>query len=213
MAHRLGLIVGNTEVGLFEGEHVLIVERFDRVFTDGSYFRLHQEDLAQATGTSYLNKYERDGGPHYRDLFAVFDRDLTPEAARQAKQRFVECLVFSWIIGHDDGHAKNYSLTHGHGATVLSPFYDLNTALPFELPVSILAKDYRAYDGIKRAFSVDGAATIGAFGLESLRALERHAEFPAGHLNDFALHIATNLQAAVAERSPAMRARTQGHNK
>ncbi len=199
VAHRLGLIVANTEIGLFNGEHVLIVERFDRVFIDGSYFRLHQEDLAQATGTSYLNKYERDGGPNYRDLFAVFDRDLAPVAARQAKQRFAECLVFSWIIGHNDGHAKNYSLTHAPDVSILSPFYDLNTALAFELPDTILAKDYRAYDGIKLAFSVDGAATIGAFGLESLRTLERHAELPAGHLNDFALHIATNLQAAVTD--------------
>lgn len=196
-ARRLGLLVANTQVGLFNGEHVLIVERFDRLLVDNRCFRLHQEDLAQATGTSYLNKYERDGGPGYQGIFAIFDRDLTPALARAAKRRFAECLVFSWIIGHNDGHSKNYSLTHAPDESFLSPFYDLNTVLPFELPEVIRAKKYRAYDGIKLAFAVDGAETIGEFGTKSLRTLERHAELPGGYLDDFALHVATNLQAAV----------------
>lgn len=198
VARLLGLIVADTEIGVFEGEHVLIVQRFDRVPVDGLVIRLHQEDLAQATGTSYLNKYERDGGPSYNDVFAVFDRDLTPTAARVAKQRFAECLVFSWIIGHNDGHSKNYSLTHEPHRSYLSPFYDLNSALPFELPNVVRAKDYRAYDAVKLAFTVDGASTIGELEPQSLRTLERDAEVADGHLDDFALRIATNLQAAVA---------------
>jgi serine/threonine-protein kinase HipA len=199
VAGRLGLIVARTEIGIFNGEHVLIVERFDRVSVDNVYVRLHQEDLAQATGTSYLNKYERDGGPGYRDLFAIFERDLTPTQARNAKQRFAECFVFSWIIGHNDGHSKNYSLTHAPGESFLSPFYDLNTSLAFELPNLILAKDYRAYNGVKLAFAVDGAMTIGEFGPKSLRQLERDAELSNGHLDEFALYIATNLQKTLAE--------------
>lgn len=80
----------------------------------------------------------------------------------------------------------------------LSPFYDLNTALPFELPNTVMAKDYHAYDRIKLAFSVNNAATIGGFGQDSLRTLERDAKLPKGYLDDFALRIATNLQTAVA---------------
>jgi len=199
VARKFGLSVANTEILLFEDEHVLVVERFDRIVVKDQYLRLHQEDLAQATGTSYLNKYERDGGPTYQDIFNVFDRDLSPAEGRKAKQRFAECLVFSWIIGHNDGHSKNYSLTHAPDLTILSPFYDLNTALPFELPNLILARDYRAFDGIKLAFSVGEAATIGAFGVNSLRTLEQHAQLPVGYLDDFALRIAMNLQAAVNE--------------
>lgn len=199
VARRLGLIVASTNIGLFDGEHVLIVERFDRLLVDNRYVRLHQEDLAQATGTSYLNKYERDAGPGYREIFAVFDRDLAPPQARTAKQRFAECLVFSWILGHNDGHSKNFSLTHAPEASFLSPFYDLNTALPFELPEVVRAKNYQAYDGVRLAFGVDGAATIGQFGPQSLRTLERTAELPDGHLDDFALHVATNLQTTLTE--------------
>ncbi|MBP2436950.1 HipA domain-containing protein [Microbacterium amylolyticum] len=199
VARRLGLIVASTEIGCFDGEHVLVVERFDRFFIDDSYVRLHQEDLAQATGTSHLNKYERDAGPNYRTIFAVFDRDLAPALAREAKRRFSECLTFSWIIGHNDGHSKNYSLTHAPDASFLSPFYDLNTVLPFELPDVVRAKDYRAYDGVSLAFSMGGSATIGEVNVGSLRALEQDAELPSGHLEDFALHVATNLQSIVTE--------------
>src|SRR5690606_22100970 len=105
VARQFGLNVARTELGLFEGEHVLIVERFDRLRDGDRYIRIHQEDLAQATGVSSLNKYERDGGPDYRDIFVVFDRDLGPGDARIAKQRFAVCLVFSWMLGHNDGHA------------------------------------------------------------------------------------------------------------
>src|SRR5690606_6428147 len=135
-----------------------------RYLVDDGYVRLHQEDLAQATGTSCLNKYEWDAGPSYRDVFIVFDRDLAPTAARAAKQRFAECLVFSWIVGHNDGHSKNFSLTHASDGSYLSPFYDLNSALPFELEATVRAKDYRAFDGVKLAFAVDGATTIGELG-------------------------------------------------
>lgn len=199
VARKLGLIVADTDIGIFGSEHVLIVKRFDRVLVDEEYVRLHQEDLAQATGTSYLNKYERDGGPSYHKIFDVFDRDLEPRAARAAKQRFAECLIFSWIIGHNDGHSKNYSLTHASDGSYLSPFYDLNSALPFELEATVRAKDYRAFDGVRLAFAVGGAATIGEFGPGTLRVLERDAELVSGHLYDFAFRIATNLQAAITE--------------
>ncbi|WP_183086218.1 HipA domain-containing protein [Mycetocola tolaasinivorans] len=199
VARTLGLNVANTEIGIFNDEHVLIVERFDRLPTPGSSVRIHQEDLAQATGTSFINKFERDAGPTYPDIFASLDRDLAPEQAKTAKRHFAESLVFSWIIGHNDGHSKNYSLTHLPDQSFLSPLYDLNTALPFELPNLVLAKDYRAYDGVQLAFGVGGAATIGEFGTESLRLLERDSALPNGYLDDFALGIAARLQPAVAE--------------
>ncbi len=199
VARELGLSVATTEIGFFDGEHVLIVERFDRFSVDGRSHRLHQEDLAQATGTSFLNKYERDGGPGYRSIFEVFDRDLAPGQARIAKQRFAECIVFSWIIGHNDGHSKNYSLTHAQEESLLSPFYDLNTALPFELPEVVRAKDYRAYDNVRLAFSVDGGATIGSLTTENLRTLERDAEIPSHSLDFFALNVAAHLQPMLAE--------------
>lgn len=199
VAQKLGLRVANTRVGIFDGEHVLIVERFDRIPASEQYTRVHQEDLAQATGKSYVNKYERDGGPGYRELFTVFDRNLAPADARSAKRRFAECLVFSWVIGHNDGHTKNYSITHSPDGPFLSPFYDLNTILPFQSPGVVRAKEYRAFDGVRLAFSVDGADTIGTIGLPHFRTLEHDGGLPAGYLEEFVSHVALNLQAAVTD--------------
>ncbi|MGV8913155.1 MAG: HipA domain-containing protein [Rhodoglobus sp.] len=209
VARQYGLTVATTEVGVFEDEHVLIVERFDRLQEGDRIRRIHQEDLAQATGTSFLNKYERDGGPSYQHLFTLFDRELAPRDALAAKRRFAECLVFSWIIGHNDGHTKNYSLSHLPDATVLSPFYDLNSSLPFELPSTVRATDYRAFDRVTLAFNINNAATIGSIGPDSLRVLERDAQLAPGQLVDFAVAVAATLQSVVANVIGALPAELQ----
>lgn len=115
VARLLGINAAASVIAEFDGEHVLIAERFDRFDDNGAIGRLHQEDLAQATGTSHVQKHESDGGPGYRDIFIIFDRNLSAAYAKIAKERFAKLHVFSWIIGHNDGHSKNYSLTHVPG--------------------------------------------------------------------------------------------------
>lgn len=198
VARLLGIDAAASVIAEFDGEHVLIVERFDRFDSAGVIGRLHQEDLAQATGTSQVQKYESDGGPGYRDFFEVFDRNLTASDAKDAKKRFAELHVFSWIIGHNDGHSKNYSLTHAPGRSVLAPFYDLNSALPFKPREQILTHDPTFFDNVELAFSVDGANTLGAFNANSIRRLEADAGLTEGHLREFASQIVADLQAAVA---------------
>ncbi|MGC8020594.1 HipA domain-containing protein, partial [Salmonella enterica] len=83
--------------------------------------------------------------------------------ARAAKERFAKLHVFSWIIGHNDGHSKNYSLTHVPGRSVLAPFYDLNSSLPFLPREQILAHDPAVFDNVELAFRVGGANTLGTF--------------------------------------------------
>lgn len=194
IARAFGIEVPAVTIGEFDGEHVLIVERFDRLENGGHITRVHQEDLAQALSVSHVNKYESDGGPSYSDFFELFDRVLAVAQARQAKQRFAELLVFSWIIGHNDGHAKNYSLTHLPGLSVLSPFYDLNSALPFMQPGQVRTTDPALFDVVELALSVKGAHTLGAFGVESIERLETDAQVPAGELRQWALLVAENLQ-------------------
>jgi len=205
LAHLLGFDVAESVIAEFDGEHVLVVKRFDRFDADGAIGRLHQEDLAQATGTSHIQKYESDGGPSYRDIFRVFDRNLGAADARVAKERFANLLVFSWIIGHNDGHAKNYSLTHVPGRSVLAPFYDLNSSLPFKQREQVLAHDPAVFDNIELAFAVDGASTLGSFNADSIRRLEIDAGLPDGRLRRSALDVAAGLQyllAAVLDQLP-----------
>lgn len=193
VARSLGLAAAKTEMGLFGGEHTLVVERFDRAESPAGVLRLHQEDLAQATGTSSLNKYERDNGPGYPEIFEVFQAHLSPKNAQRAKKEFAESLVLAWIIGHNDGHSKNYSLAHTPDTSRLAPLYDLNSILPFQPESSVRARDYRAFDGVRLAFTVAGAQTIGDYTTFTLRVLERDAELEPGSLAKFAMYVAANL--------------------
>ncbi|CAN7418735.1 HipA domain-containing protein [Microbacterium sp. LjRoot45] len=198
LAGLLGLDAAASVIAEFDGEHVLIVERFDRFPHNGVVARVHQEDLAQATGTSHVQKYEADGGPGYRDLFTVFDRNLSATDAKTAKERFAKLHVFSWIVGHNDGHAKNFSLTHVSGRSTLAPFYDLNSSLPFKQREQVLSHNPAVFDNVELAFGVNGANTLGSFNADSIRQLETDAGLPEGHLRDFARQIAAGLQAFVA---------------
>lgn len=205
VARLLGIDAAASVIAEFDGEHVLIVERFDRFDNNGAIGRLHQEDLAQATRTSHVQKYESDGGPGYRDIFTVFDRNLSAADAKTAKERFAKLHVFSWIIGHNDGHSKNYSLTHVPGRSVLAPFYDLNSSLPFKPREQVLTHDPAVFDNVELAVAVAGTNTLGTFNADSIQRLEADAGLTEGHLREFALQIAEGLQPAVAvvtERIP-----------
>lgn len=204
LAREIGIETAHTEIQFFDGEHALVVERFDRHRDGDQLLRIHQEDLAQATGTSTLQKYESKGGPGYRQLFALFDRVLEPKFARDAKRRFAELLVFSWVIGHGDGHAKNSSLTHLPGGSFLSPFYDLNSSLPFQLPESVRQGDYRLFDKIELSFNVDGGYMVGEQGRTRFASLEKDAELEPGYLADFlvdrvAIPLQPKLNAVIRE--------------
>lgn len=194
IAREFLLQVPNVTVAEYDGEHVLIVERFDRLVSSEGITRVHQEDLAQATNTSYLRKYESDNGPSYKDFFDLFDRALSVMDAQLAKISLAHLLVFSWIIGHNDGHAKNYSLIHLPGRTVLAPFYDLNSALPFIPPNQVRANDPTVFHNIGLALSVNGANTLGSFNLESISCLEVDTQLSEGHLVAYAQWVATELQ-------------------
>jgi len=209
VASKLGMNVARTEIREFAGEHVLVVERFDRVRKDESILRIHQEDLAQATGTSVLKKYEKDGGPGAVDLFALFDRQLEPTLALDAKIRFAESLVFAWIVGHNDGHAKNYSLQLYPGRTLLGPLYDLNCNLVFYQASICRARDYSAFDSDELAFSVRRSFRLGDFGLASIRELERASGLPAGYLVEFARRIEAGITNAVRDAIDELPARFQ----
>jgi len=39
--------------------------------------------------------------------------------------RFIEWIIFNYLIGNTDAHAKNISLLHSKTGFVLAPFYDL----------------------------------------------------------------------------------------
>jgi serine/threonine-protein kinase HipA len=125
----------------------LIVTRYDRDLTQEPVRRLHQEDLCQALGRPYFEKYQAEGGPGVLDAMGLID-DASTAPARDRPQLWL-ALVFNVLIGNCDAHGKNYSLLYDSRAPRLAPLYDLvSTAAYGELTQRL-------------AMSIDGARNLG----------------------------------------------------
>ena len=128
-ARIIGLDAARTELKQFDGERVVVVERFDRAQLGERTVRLHHEDLCQALGVRPEDKYQADGGPspsRIADLFGQESTDPTSDA-----RRFADALIFNWVIAATDAHAKNYSLLLNRGDVRLAPLYDVISYLPY----------------------------------------------------------------------------------
>lgn len=125
-----GLPVARCEIGRFEDQKALVVERFDRRWAAGRRWiaRLPQEDFCQATGTPAERKYESDGGPGVRQCLALLAGSETQQADRL---RFALTQLAFWLLAATDGHAKNFSLfLHRGGTFAMTPLYDLLSVWP-----------------------------------------------------------------------------------
>jgi serine/threonine-protein kinase HipA len=130
-ARRCGLIVARTRVERFSEESAVVVERYDRVNRGSTFARIHQEDLCQALGLPPSKKYQNEGGPGPADIAALFRRIMPPRIADSAIWRFADALIWNWIVGGTDAHAKNYSLLLAENQVRLAPLYDIASGLPY----------------------------------------------------------------------------------
>ena len=125
-----GLPVPKAELLDFDGVRTLAVERFDRrTAPSGTWiWRLPQEDLCQATGTSPLRKYESDGGPGMQEILGVLSLSTK---SRENRRQFLLAQILFWLLQAPDGHAKNFSIRlHPGGSFDLTPVYDVMSAYP-----------------------------------------------------------------------------------
>ena len=124
-----GLPVAPTEIGHFNGERCLIVQRFDRrLHASGTYWlRLPTEDCCQATATPAAIKYENNGGPGMVAIAAL----LAQSSEHSDLATFFKAQVLFWMLRAIDGHAKNFSLFLNPGGRFqLTPLYDVLSAWP-----------------------------------------------------------------------------------
>lgn len=132
-ARRMGLLAARMTIRRFEDQTVVVVERFDRArLGDGSLVRVHQEDLCQALAVHPTRRYQHDGGPGVADIGALVRRLLPRREAIDALERFVDALLFNWLICGTDAHAKNYGLLLSGQQIRLAPLYDVASMLPYE---------------------------------------------------------------------------------
>ena len=129
LARSLGLPAARSYVGHFEDEVAIVVERYDRIQTDATIRRVHQEDVCQALGRHPRLKYQSDGGPGPKEVVALL-REHSSRAGEDI-DTFVDALALNWMIAGTDAHAKNYSMLLGGSRVRLAPLYDLASVLPY----------------------------------------------------------------------------------
>jgi serine/threonine-protein kinase HipA len=133
LCRALGLETARTEVRVFDGKPVVVVERFDRTWQEGILYRLPQEDLCQALGVPPMRKYQSDGGPGIVDVMSFLNGAIAPYEDRLT---FMKAQIVFWLLAAIDGHAKNFSIFLTPGGYRLTPLYDVMSAAPYpEFPL------------------------------------------------------------------------------
>lgn len=130
-ARRAGMVTAATALAHFGDETAIVIGRYDRYRDGDRLIRVHQEDLCQALGVAPTKKYQNEGGPAPRDIAAALRRVIPGPGSEQAVRRFADALIWNWLVGGTDGHAKNYSLLLQGAAAMLAPLYDIASALPY----------------------------------------------------------------------------------
>ena len=122
-----GLPVNTATIETFGETKALVVERFDRRWTeDGRLLRLPQEDCCQALSIPPTLKYQNEGGPGMIDILGLLNGSDTPI---DDQNTFLKAQVIFWLMGATDAHAKNFSVFLGpSGSYRMTPLYDIVTA-------------------------------------------------------------------------------------
>ncbi len=135
LAAACGLQAAKVEIRQAGGLDFLLIERYDRriVFDANSgvgvpsVMRLHQEDFCQALGIRSDFKYEKEGGPSFKQCFELINRNS--QIPMTDRQRMLDAMIFNFLIGNCDAHGKNFSFLFeqkGEGFQIrLAPLYDL----------------------------------------------------------------------------------------
>ena len=122
VAERVGLCAAKADFIDVKGKTYYVSKRYDRRLDGANVRRLLQEDFCQALGVPPEEKYEEDGGPSAVRCF-LFLRNGGFGFSEMAK--FIDALVFNFLVGNADAHAKNFSILYDEGAPALAPLYDI----------------------------------------------------------------------------------------
>lgn len=131
-----GLPVNKAEIKTFGNTKSLVIERFDRAWTeDGILLRIPQEDCCQALSIPPSRKYQSDNRPSNEkqpSMVEILNLLKGSDQPAEDQKAFLKAQIIFWLIGATDGHGKNFSIYLGQGGRfILTPFYDVLTAQPF----------------------------------------------------------------------------------
>jgi serine/threonine-protein kinase HipA len=127
LASVVGLSAARAEARNIQGIDYILVERYDRKLVEKPephYERLHQEDFCQALGIVSEQKYQAEGGPSLKNCFDLL-RSVSSAPVIDL-QGLLDAVIFNYLIGNNDAHAKNFSLIYpAIGEARLAPLYDV----------------------------------------------------------------------------------------
>ena len=130
LAAAIGLDVAPVEPRVVGDRAFLLVQRFDRAIDDdGNVRRIHQEDCCQALGVPPETKYASEGGPAFKDCFALLRRIAARPAVDVLK--LLDAAIYNVIAGNADAHGKNFSILYDDYGPRLAPLYDLLTTVAY----------------------------------------------------------------------------------
>ena len=143
-----------------------VVERYDRQSIAGNIVGLHQIDGCQLLGHGPGWKYQRMGGLVSIPKLVEALRALRVRGSDLLKlQRWV---MFNYLIGNADAHAKNLSVLIDERGFQLAPFYDLLCV--------------KAYGDTGMALFIGDDESFDAVGAHSWEALSKDCGFKASEL-------------------------------
>ncbi len=153
VARGLRIAVAQTEkVYDRNGQAALLVTRFDREMTrDHGLRRLAVEDAAQLLGIYPADKYN------------VSSEDVANAIAQACAARPVALravfisMLFAWLTGNGDLHAKNISVINRAGEWSVAPIYDIPTTVVYGNTTMALPIGGRRGGLSRRAFTDFGA--------------------------------------------------------
>ena len=158
LAQKCGIPAAECDILTLNGESFYAVTRFDRETADGVTTRLHQEDFCQLLNVPPKLKYQEDGGPGVEDCVRRMTEMRMPAAG---KLNFLRLLIFNFLSGNCDAHAKNYAVLYRNGQPSFAPAYDLLSTM--------------VYDSIAKRFamSIGGETRMGVLTKEHFAELAR----------------------------------------
>ena len=123
LAKHMPLSVPTTQIYRIDDTAFYLIERYDRRQNpDGLISRIHQNDLCQVLDKWPDYKYEELGGAMLSDYFQAIDNYADKPAPD--KLALLRWIIFNYLIGNSDAHAKNVSFLMQNNALHLAPFYD-----------------------------------------------------------------------------------------
>lgn len=199
LAAAIGLDVAPVEARIVQDRTFLLVQRYDRVIGDDGFVRrIHQEDFCQALGVPPETKYASEGGPTFRECFALLRRVAERPAVDVLK--LLDAVIFNVIAGNADAHGKNFSILYDAEGPRLAPLYDLlaTVAYPDFSPKFAMKIGKRATLAELDAKGWAAFATDAGLGLPLVR--RRVAEMSKG-VHDKATGVAAELSRPGLDRT------------